>query len=88
MTTNAQILDEVKDVVIDTVNLTHIDKNELDHSTPLMNGPLELDSVDILELVVAIEHHFKVKVASSEEGKEAFQTLGSISDFIEKRKQA
>lgn len=50
--------------------------------TPLGATGLELDSVDILEVIVSVEQRFGVKVADAETGKRYFKTIGSIADFI------
>lgn len=77
-----QLIQEIAQVVLDSVNITHIKPEELKAETALMQGELELDSVDVLEAVVAIEHHFNVRVQNAEEGRKHFSTFGSIADFI------
>ena len=82
MTDLNQIAKELVDVVVDAVHLQHIDKNDIKLDTPLTQGGLELDSIDILEIVVAVEQHFGVKVTNAETGKKHFSTIGSIAQFI------
>jgi acyl carrier protein len=48
----------------------------------MREGGLELDSVDMLEVIVAVEQHFGVKVADAETGKKYFRTLGGITEFV------
>ena len=50
--------------------------------TSLREGGLELDSVDILEVIVAVEHHFGVKVDDAETGKKYFRTIGTIAELV------
>jgi acyl carrier protein len=38
--------------------------------------------VDILEIVVAIEHKYKVKVKDADVGRKYFTSIGGIADFI------
>ena len=47
-------------------------------------GPnsLGLDSVDALELVLALEKEFGVKIGSSEESRQALATVNSLAEFI------
>ena len=47
-------------------------------------GPnsLGLDSVDALELVLALEKEFGVKIGSSEESRQALATVNSLAGFI------
>lgn len=78
-----QLVGQVIDVIVDAVNLHHLDRSAINKDTSLTQGGLDLDSVDILEVVVAIEQKFGVKVANAESGKENFQTIGTIAHFIQ-----
>lgn len=77
-----EIVNQVIDTIVDAVNLRHVDKATVTGDTPLTQGGLGLDSIDILEIVVAVEHKFGKKVADAEIGKKYFQTIGTIADFV------
>lgn len=83
---NRNVLEEVKSVIIKATNLHHIKAESMNESTTLGPEGLNLDSIDILEVVLAIEQHFKIKIENSEEGKAHFRTLGTIAQFIEQQK--
>ncbi|NJL25767.1 MAG: hypothetical protein HC902_11720 [Calothrix sp. SM1_5_4] len=74
-------------MIRNSVNLHHLDESRFTPATSLREGGLELDSVDILEVIVAIEHHFNVKVDDAEMGKKHFRTLGSIAEFVQVQKK-
>ncbi|HKZ05725.1 MAG TPA: acyl carrier protein [Methylomirabilota bacterium] len=57
----------------------------LDASTPLRDGGLWLDSVALLELVVAVEREFRVDFEPSDLSDASLRTLGSLADVIERR---
>lgn len=76
---------EVVDLILDSVNLRHKDKNQIHASTALVGEGLGLDSLDILEIVVAVEKKYGVRVQGAEEGKEIFRSIGSLTDFIQKK---
>jgi acyl carrier protein len=76
------VMKEVVDVIVDAVHLHHINKSHINSDTALTQGGLNLDSIDVLEIVVAIEHKFGVKVGDAETGKKYFKSVGSISDFV------
>jgi acyl carrier protein len=78
-----QLVGQVIDVIVDAVNLHHVDRKTITAETPLSQGGLGLDSVDILEIVVSIEHKFGVKVTDAESGKVHFQTIGTIAKFVQ-----
>jgi acyl carrier protein len=81
------LVSEVADLIIKSVNLQHMAKDQLSAETTLTQGGLGLDSVDILEVVVAIEHKYGVKVESAQTGAQHFKTIGTICDFIQANKQ-
>ena len=80
----AQLLDQVISIILESVNLRQVDRATLNAETSLRKGGLELDSVDILEVIVAIEHRFDVKVEDAAAGEKHFRTLGTIVDFVSK----
>jgi acyl carrier protein len=57
----------------------------LDAATPLRDGGLWLDSVALLELVVAVEREFGVDFEPADLSDSSLQTLGSLADVIERR---
>lgn len=75
-------VNEVINTIVNAVNLQHVDKTTIGVNTPLTQGGLELDSVDILEVIVALEQRFGVKVRDAETGKKYFRTIGTVAEFI------
>src|SRR5689334_7997615 len=51
---------------------------------PFFGGNVDLDSLDILLLVTSIEKEFGVKIPSSEVGKEVFQNVTTLADYVQK----
>lgn len=78
-----QVVSNVIEAIFDSVNLRFVDRDSVDENTVLGQGGLGLDSVDILEVVVAIEHRFGVKVQDKKSGQDVFQSIGSIVKFVE-----
>jgi acyl carrier protein len=81
----APVLNEVISVIRNSVNLHHLDNSRFTPETSLRDGGLELDSVDILEVIVAIEHRFGVKVDDAEMGKKYFRTIGTIAELVSQK---
>jgi len=82
MSTNP-VLNDVVEVIRNSVNLHHIDPTRFHADMSLREGGLELDSVDILEVIVAIEHKFGVKIDDAEMGKKYFRTIGTITELVQ-----
>ena len=76
----------LKSLLVSSLNLEGIDPASIDDDAPLF-GPagLGLDSVDALELVVALEKAFDLKVDSQEIGKEAFASIAALADYVDAR---
>lgn len=77
------LVTEVINVIVNAVNLQHMDRSKIHSNTTLTQGGLELDSVDLLEVVVAVEHRFGLKVRDAETGRKYFQTIGTIVELVE-----
>lgn len=88
MSQKSEFVNEIIQLIVDAVNLHHVDPAKLKPETSLREGGLELDSVDILEVIVAIEHKYGVKLQDAETGRTHFRTLGSIASWVESQQQA
>jgi acyl carrier protein len=79
-------MDELKDrlrtLIIDKLRLEGKKPEDIGDTTPLFGEGLGLDSIDALELVVAIEQEFGIKVDDGEVGVKAFQSVDSLAAFI------
>ena len=77
-----QVLSRVIDTVFSAVKIRAVSKESVSETMTLGNGGLGLDSVDILEIVVAVEHEYGVKIKDRHEGMEVFRSLGTIADYV------
>lgn len=80
-----QLVRDIVDVIVTSVNLRHVDKSQIQEETSLAVNGLNLDSLDMLEVVVGVEQKFNVKIVDAEEGKRVLRTIGTIADFVQKR---
>jgi acyl carrier protein len=73
----------IKEVMASELML-EVDVNEIADDAPLF-GPngIGLDSVDALQLVVAIEKHFKLKISDQNQAREILNSVESIAQAIE-----
>lgn len=78
------ISESVIDLIFSSLNLRHIDRKSVTNDTPLMQGGLNLDSVDILELIVNFEKKYGIKLNESESYSTYFKNIGSVIEFIKK----
>ncbi len=78
----AALIDELKLLVVESLNLDDIEPEEIEADQPLFGGGLDLDSIDALELVVSLEKKYGIKIGSSEESKQALASLNALADLI------
>ncbi|MBN1277618.1 MAG: acyl carrier protein [Deltaproteobacteria bacterium] len=70
-------------MIIDTLKLEDINADGIDSNAPLFREGLGLDSIDALELVVAIEKIFNVIIEDEDVGKKAFASINALAVFIQ-----
>ncbi len=73
----------IKTMIIDTLRLEEITAEEIKDNAPLFKEGLGLDSIDALELVVAIENIFNVIIEDEDVGKRAFASVNALARFIQ-----
>ena len=81
---SAKLCDFLKEMIIDTLKLEEISPEGIDDDAPLFKEGLGLDSIDALELVVAIEKLFNVIIEDEDVGKEAFGSIRILAEFIQR----
>jgi acyl carrier protein len=75
----------IKRLIVENLHLDGITPESIDVHTPLFGEGLGLDSVDALELVVALEKEFGIKIKSSEMDRQVFASVATLSAFVEDR---
>lgn len=76
----ARVLKEVRRILIEVLGVRR-EPDQIDPDTPLFGTGLGLDSVDGVELLVAIESSFDVRVPN-EQVRTAFRTVNTVVDTI------
>lgn len=74
--------DDLKKLIVETLNLDAVTPDMIDEGEPLFGEGLGLDSVDALELVVAIEKTFQVRIVETEDIQKAFHSVSTLSEYI------
>jgi acyl carrier protein len=86
MTTQPTVA-ELKAMIVRKLNLKAVTADSFADDAPLF-GPqgIGLDSVDALELVLAIESEYGIQIQDAEVGKEAFASARSLHAFVTARR--
>jgi acyl carrier protein len=81
-TTPATSTDAVKDVLVETLNLEDL-RDTLTPQTELLGSLPGLDSMSVMLLLEALADRFGFDVEDVELSGEAFETLGSLTAFVD-----
>lgn len=72
-------------LIVETLNLEDVQPEEIQPDELLFGDRLGLDSIDALELALAISNTYSIQITAEDEGvREAFETLGKLSQFTRK----
>ncbi|MEW9898199.1 phosphopantetheine-binding protein [Chitinivorax sp. PXF-14] len=83
-----QLEDEVKQLIIDALQLEDMTPADIDTDAPLFVEGLGLDSIDALELGVAIQKRYGIQLsADSEDTRKHFASVAALTQLIASRKQ-
>jgi len=79
---------DFKEVLIKYLNLEDIDASEIDDKDPLFGDDgLGLDSVDSIELVLAIEKEYGVKISDTKQYDTIFSSVDTLLKYINDNKK-
>jgi acyl carrier protein len=78
------IKQQIKELIINSLELEDIKPENIDDSAPLFKEGLGLDSIDALELGVALKRKFGVKFsAENTDNKKHFASVDALAAYIE-----
>jgi acyl carrier protein len=79
---------EIKQLIIDSLDLEDITVADIDSKAALFNEGLGLDSIDALELGVAIKKKFGITFAAEDnENRQHFASVEALATFVRANRQ-
>jgi acyl carrier protein len=77
---------EIKELIIESLDLEDIKPADIDSSAPLFGEGLGLDSIDALELGVAMKKKFDISFSSEDkENRKHFASVRALADYVASR---
>jgi acyl carrier protein len=81
---SADILLALRSLLVVTLRL-QIDPATIDPDADLFRGPLGLDSLDAVQILTAVEHHFGIRVDDRDLATYSLSTLSGIAQLVRDR---
>lgn len=81
---------EIKNLIIDTLKIPDVSPDDIQDEVSLFeeDGPLQLDSVDALEIVMALQRKYGVHIDDQNLGRFIIKSVNTIAEFIAKNQNA
>ena len=77
---------ELKQLIIKAANLEDMGPDDIEDAEPLFVEGVGLDSIDALELSVALELNYGINISDSDVAKAAFASVNTLSEFVTKNR--
>ncbi len=83
-----QLKEEVKEVIIKTLNINKINPESIDTGAPLFapDNPFGLDSVDAIDIIMTVQKHFNVRIADQNLARDVLESIDTLAEFIHRER--
>jgi acyl carrier protein len=82
MPDQAALRSRLKGLIVESLHLEGLTPESIADDAPLFGAGLGLDSVDALELVVALEKEYGMRIQSHEVDKSVFASVADLAAFV------
>ena len=80
---------ELKHLIVEVLSLKDVRPQEIDSNAPLLVEGLGLDSIDALELAMAVGKRYSIKFSSEEsQNREAFASVRALAQYVARHRPA
>ncbi len=77
------LIQELKQKIVSVLMLNNISPEDIREDEPLFGGDLEIDSIDVLELVMMVEQDYGILIDNRELGEKVFRTVRTLAEYID-----
>ncbi len=78
-----QLEQEIKTIIIEALAIEDLSPDDIDPAAPLFGEGLGLDSIDALELGIAIKKKYNVNLsAEDKENRKHFYSVRTLAEFV------
>ncbi len=76
---------QLKQIVISGLRIKDRTAADLPDDQALLDGDIELDSIDVLQLILEIERHFGIKLVEGEFDRNAWRTIATLAAAVDEK---
>ncbi len=75
---------ELAQLIIDFCNVEDVSAEEVPNDVPLIgpDSPFSLDSLDAVEIVVAVQKRYGVRIGGEDSSREVLGSLKALADYV------
>jgi len=77
--------EQLKSIIVKSLRITDSTAADLRDDQPLLAGDMEIDSIDILQLILEIERHFGIKLVTGKFDQSAWKDINSLATAVEEK---
>jgi acyl carrier protein len=83
--TMPNVKEQLKPLIISSLRIKDMSPEDLRDDQPLLGGDLDIDSIDILQLILEIERHFQIKLVDGEFDEDTWASIDVLAKTIESK---
>lgn len=80
---------ELTEMLIEACRVADPIPTDISPDAPLIgpDSPFDLDSLDAVEIVVAVQRKYNVRIESTESSRQVLQSLRTLADYIRRHRE-
>lgn len=79
----AALKQQLKKQIVEFLNLTSVNPDDIKDDEPLFGEGLGLDSIDSIELIVLLSREYGVEIKDPKEGRKILVDINTIAAYVE-----
>jgi acyl carrier protein len=84
----ASVKEQLKPIILKSLRITDLTPEDLRDDQPLLGGDLDIDSIDVLQLVLEIERYFGIKLVGTKFNEKEWGSINALAATIESKMAA
>ncbi len=82
----AELKQQLKKQIVQFLNLTSVNPDDIKDDEPLFGEGLGLDSIDSIELIVLLSREYGVEIKDPKEGRKILVDINTMAAYIEQHR--